>query len=276
VKSPSETISLFDEICNYWEEIADSRPTQEQVNFVKEKIDPSGLFLDLGCGNGRHTVPLSKTGYCVIGLDVSPCLLQAAKQKAIDIGKKATLVRADMRHLPFRTKTFTAVISLDTSFGYVPTHDSVQQILGEIAQTLTGNGVFLLDIFNQERVLQLYSKNFFFRLRPFLFRLIAHFSFLRRLSRWREYSSFWMLQQRSVVENGNRLRDIWVFRDKRTGKVSLAEHAVWLYSLKDLDALLLKAGFQIQDVYGNYERAEFRKDSNRLIVISHKTDPSSC
>ena len=63
MKSPSLTTKFFDGISGYWAEIADARPTKEQVNFVKEKISDAGLVLDLGCGNGRHAILLSKAGY---------------------------------------------------------------------------------------------------------------------------------------------------------------------------------------------------------------------
>ncbi len=270
MKSPYPTATIFDETINYWQEIAEARPTDKQVNFVKEKIEGSGLVLDLGCGNGRHTIPLSKAGYDIIGLDVSKRLLQAAKQKATAAGTKVTLVRADMRCLPFSAETFTSVISLDTSFGYFPSRDDAQRTLGEIDRTLSGNGVLLLDVFNREHIVKHHTKRLTSTLQPILSRLLIYSPFLAGMFKWREFPSFCMQQHRSVMENGLKLRDIWIFREKRTGKLLFAQHVVWLYSYRDLESELWKAGFQNLDVFGNYEGVDYGEDTDRLIVISHK------
>ena len=268
MKSQSPTTKFFDSISGYWAEIADARPTGEQVNFVKAKISDMGLVLDLGCGNGRHAIPLSKAGYNLVGLDVSPHLLQAAKQKAAETGTNVALVRADMNCLPFRDRTFTAIISLDTSFGYFPQQNCAIQTLTEAARTLTGNGVLILDVFNREYMLERYSKKIIANVQPLLFRALMRFPFLEGLFKWWEYPSFYLLQHRSVTENGGKLVDTWVFRDKKTGKITLAQHVVWLYSFSGLEALLLKAGFRVEEGWGSYEGAAYGFDSKRLIVIS--------
>ena len=252
----------------YWVEIADARPTEEQVNFVKEKISAGGLVLDLGCGNGRHAIPLSKAGYNLVGLDFSLHLLQAAKQKAAESGTKVAFVRADMNYLPFRDRTFTAIISLDTSLGYFPQQNEAIQMFREAARTLTRNCVLLLDVFNLEYMLQQYSKTCSANVKPLYFRLLTCFPFLAGLFKWREYRSFYLLQQRSVTENGDKLVDTWVFRDKKTGKITLAQHVVWLYSFSGLEALLRKVGFRMEESYGSYEGAAYESDSKRLIVVS--------
>lgn len=268
MKSPSPTTKFFDDISDYWAEIADARPTEEQVNFVKEKISDAGLLLDLGCGNGRHDIPLSKAGYDLVGLDVSPHLIRAAKQKAAETGTKVASVRADMNCLPFRDRTFTAIISLDTSLGYFSQQNNSLQTFIEAARTLTGNGVLLLDVFNRENILQQYPKTLAANAKHLHFRLLTCFPFLAGLFKWREYPSFYLLQHRSVTENGNKLVDTWVFRDKKTRKITRAKHLVWLYSFSGLVALLQKAGFRVEEVFGSYKGAAYGFDSKRLIVIS--------
>ena len=45
-----------------------------------------GLLLDLACGTGSLSVPLSRAGYEVIGVDGSADMLCIARQKALDAG----------------------------------------------------------------------------------------------------------------------------------------------------------------------------------------------
>ena len=41
---------------------------------------PGALILDAACGNGRHAVPLARSGYRVVGLDSPGDLLAAARR----------------------------------------------------------------------------------------------------------------------------------------------------------------------------------------------------
>ncbi len=269
LKSQSPTATVFDEISSYWAEMADSLPTEKQINFVKGEIRPLGLVLDLGCGSGRHVIGFSRAGYGIVGIDFSLRLLQMAKRKAEETGLKSQLVRADMQYLPFRSNSFAATVSLDTSFGYFPTEEDDLQSLREVSRAINEKGILVLDVFNQDWLVSRYGKRFRFALPSLLFCLLGS-SFLARLFKWREYPSFYLLQQRSVRDGGDKLRDMWVFRDKRTGKITFAKHQVRLYSVSHLDALLRNAGLRTERIYGNYEGDKYEKDSSRLIVISRK------
>ena len=58
-----------------WAEIADQNQTEKQVKFIRNILKLQGIILDVACGTGRHAIPLSKEGYDVVGLDISPNLL---------------------------------------------------------------------------------------------------------------------------------------------------------------------------------------------------------
>ncbi len=162
----SPTAMVFDKISNYWAEIADANDTEKQLAFVKNNLGTAGLVLDLNCGSGRHAVPLYNAGYDMMGLDVSPRLLRIAKVKAVEEGADLALVRADMRFLPFRHGVFAGIISLDSSLGYLPSADEDQRSINEVARTLAGTGIFLLDVFNGDCMQQRHNK---FSLRGLVF-----------------------------------------------------------------------------------------------------------
>ncbi|MGD0996319.1 MAG: class I SAM-dependent methyltransferase [Candidatus Bathyarchaeia archaeon] len=109
-------MSVFDEMGVYWAEIADQNSTERQTQFIKNTLKENGLVLDLACGTGRHLIPLSKEGYNMVGLDISLNLLKIAKNRWSHI----QLVRGDTRCLPFKAGAFSATVSMDTSFGYLP------------------------------------------------------------------------------------------------------------------------------------------------------------
>ena len=65
-------------------------------------------LLDLGCGTGRHSLPLSEAGARVTGVDFSEGMLEVARSK----GGAVTFVEHDLsKPLPFRGGSFDRVIS---------------------------------------------------------------------------------------------------------------------------------------------------------------------
>jgi SAM-dependent methyltransferase len=262
--------NVFDEISDYWSEMSYVRSTQEQVNFVIKHVERTGSVLDLGCGNGRHAVPLAKAGYEVVGLDISVRQLQKAQNKAAEAKIDLNIVRADMRQLPFHTGAFSLVASLDTSFGYFSNEADALQTLLEATRVLSQQGLLILDVFNRERMLQRHVKSLGLGLLPFIFRLMPRFRLFWSLFTWREYPSFYLLQHRRVSINGGMLIDIWVFRGKKTGNITIARHEVQLYSLSDLRKLLGATKLQIEQICGSYTGGAYTMNSDRLLLISRK------
>ncbi len=66
----------------------------------------TGRVLEVGCGTGRN-LNLYGSGVRLVGLDVSPEALAAARKRAPQV----PLVRASAEALPFRDGTFDAVVS---------------------------------------------------------------------------------------------------------------------------------------------------------------------
>ena len=109
------------------------------------------LVLDLGCGDGRHLELLAELGYAAVGLDLSAELLRGARSRNGD-GAPSTLVRGDMRRLPFAEASFSAVLSLFTAFGYFGPPAANQDPVREVARVLTPGGHWFLDYFDGDQV----------------------------------------------------------------------------------------------------------------------------
>jgi SAM-dependent methyltransferase len=69
-------------------------------------------LLDVGCGTGRHAVPLAAAGLQVTGIDLSPAMLALAAERARDAGVELELVEVDARRLPDALGPFDAAICL--------------------------------------------------------------------------------------------------------------------------------------------------------------------
>ena len=78
-----------------------------------QTLPPRAAVLDLGCGAGRHLVPLIQAGHRVLGFDVAPKGLSLCRERLQQLGISGGLVRGDFRHsLPFPDGAFSGVLSI--------------------------------------------------------------------------------------------------------------------------------------------------------------------
>jgi ubiquinone/menaquinone biosynthesis C-methylase UbiE len=76
----------------------------------------SGLFdgkmriLDVGTGTGFLAILLAELGHEVVGLDLSRGMIEVAREKARKAGVKVEFKLGDAENLPFRDRSFDAVI----------------------------------------------------------------------------------------------------------------------------------------------------------------------
>jgi SAM-dependent methyltransferase len=242
---PLEVTNIFDAMGGYWAEIADNRPTEQQLRFLKNQLKSDGCVLDLACGTGRHTIHLRNQGYTIVGLDASAKLLKIGKQR--DGG--AMLVCGDMRFLPFTEATFSAVISMDTSVGYLLTEEEDAESTAEARRVLSRDGVLIVDVFNRLNLTRKYRD-----------RVPA--------TKKIEYQSFHLRQERQLCGDGGLLCDTWTIRGKVEGETRVFKHMVRLYDLKELAGFLESACLAVKRVFGDYEGQDFSADSSRLIVVA--------
>jgi SAM-dependent methyltransferase len=102
------------------------------------------LFLEIGAGTGRIAVPIIARGYRYIALDNNPAMLEVLRQKVAGVARKARLIEADARELPFERGSLHAVIAVH--FWHLV--DNWQQALHESLRVLRQGG-FLFEGWDQ-------------------------------------------------------------------------------------------------------------------------------
>jgi SAM-dependent methyltransferase len=194
-------------------------------------------ILDLPCGKGRHAVFLNSLGYKVTGGDLAENSIIAAKEF-----ENATLNFKvhDMR-AAFKNK-YDAIFNLFTSFGYFEEDKEDLLILKNIKNGLKENGVFVFDFLNAEKVkLNLIKEEI---------KIVDGISF----------------HIKREITDGFIIKNISFFADDK--QHSFTERVKYL----DIDRMkyyLLKAGFTLTNVFGDYELNDYHATtSNRLILIA--------
>ena len=119
----------------------------DEVKRFGEELKKSGLYriLDLGCGNGRHTVFLKKAGFDVWGLDNAPVGIQLAKEWLEEEHLATPLVLADVHApFPFRDNSFDGLIS--TRVIHHATQAKVLGAVHEIIRVVRKGGMILITV----------------------------------------------------------------------------------------------------------------------------------
>jgi ubiquinone/menaquinone biosynthesis C-methylase UbiE len=93
---------------------------------------PGRATLDLGCGEGRFARALAAEGHHVTGVDLSPELVELAREADPD----GTYAVADAAELPFAEGSFDLVVA----FNVLSCVEDVERALAEIARVLAGGG----------------------------------------------------------------------------------------------------------------------------------------
>jgi ubiquinone/menaquinone biosynthesis C-methylase UbiE len=117
------------------------RAIKENIHFVsKEK-----KVLDAGCGTGRNIQLLLNLGARrVIGVDLTPKLLDFAKKKFKN-NKKIELFKHNLEErLPFKNESFDVIVCCKT----LPHISNIKQTLNEFNRVLKKGGVMLLDFYS--------------------------------------------------------------------------------------------------------------------------------
>jgi SAM-dependent methyltransferase len=107
-----------------------------------------GRVLELGCGTGRVTIPIAKTGAAtVVGIDRSAAML-ARGQRRLRRSKVTgmSLLRGDIRHLPFAPGTFQTVIAPYGILQSLLRERDLAATLKAVAEALPVGGVFGLEL----------------------------------------------------------------------------------------------------------------------------------
>lgn len=216
-----------------------------EANFAARALSVcrNDRVLDLCCGTGRHLHHLATVAGYSVGLDYSPALLARAHGT---LGTRVQLVRADMRHVPFRN-AFDVVASFFTSFGYFLNEQENQRALTEIARALRSRGRFFIDHVNPTH---LHATLVPLSEREFRGHVI------------REHR--WIDQQRSRIN-----KTVHVFRDG--ARVHHSEESVRLYARQELAGELAESGLCVDAVYGDYDGSPYAESTSaRMLFVGHR------
>ena len=102
-------------------------------------------IINYGCGTGKHDVALSKLGYRCAGIDMSPLMIDIARENIKKEKVEIDFVVADIREYEPAQK-FDAVVSLFHVMSYQNSNDDILAAFRAARKALDKGGLFLFDV----------------------------------------------------------------------------------------------------------------------------------
>jgi SAM-dependent methyltransferase len=215
-----------------------------------------GPVLELACGSGRLLVPLARAGFEVTGVDSSAPMLERALARLASDGFEAALVQQRLEALRVDGQFRTIIIGLD-SFGLLIRRDDQLAALRAAKSHVSHDGRLILDLANgnlrgsseppEELIHDLTMPD------PETGRPITKF----------------VLRRPKPSEQTDELMFFYDEQDERGYlRRTMIELGLRWFTRFELELLLQTAGWQVDEVYGNYHLEPFGPDSDRLIVVA--------
>jgi len=139
----------YEELYENFETYSDepyAQNTRREVDFIEEIIahDRSKAILDVGCGNGRHSLELARRGYEVLGVDLSASMLAQGRQAAESENLAVRFRQCDARQLPYEQQFEVAIMLCEGAFSLMEEDAMDYQILVNISRALKPGGRLIM------------------------------------------------------------------------------------------------------------------------------------
>ncbi len=242
-------------------------PFQADVPLYLElAAEQGGRVLEPACGSGRVLVPLARAGHRVVGLDASPHMLARAREKLWAAGltesPRVRLVEGDMRAFELGESFDLAVIAVK-SFAYLIARADQQAALAAVAAHLRPGGLLALDLLHPSPAWLLEPPG---SLRQDLVEHVPEQGLT--VARTEAVVSTDLAAQVRVIRSA--------YEIVADGGSVTKRFVEWPYRYTyrfEAEHLLERAGFEIEAVYGGYQREPFTSDSPTLLVLARRRGP---
>jgi ubiquinone/menaquinone biosynthesis C-methylase UbiE len=119
---------------------------------------PGQSLLDLACGTGAMTLLLAQAGYQATGMDLSPEMLEIARQKAAEQKQEMEFFQGDLR--TFKTgSNYNVITCFFDSVNYLLTPEDVAACFSSVHRALEPGGAFVFDVNTIHALSQFWGNN---------------------------------------------------------------------------------------------------------------------
>ena len=142
-------MDAYTSFAQVYDELMDNIPYDEWISYITSLLHEynitEGLVAELGCGTGTITEGLAAAGYDMIGIDVSPDMLEIANEKKIANGFSSIMyLQQDMSSFELYG-TVNAIVCVCDSINYLSNTDQITTVFSLANNYLEAGGIFICD-----------------------------------------------------------------------------------------------------------------------------------
>jgi SAM-dependent methyltransferase len=221
---------------------------------VERGVLPGAELLDAGCGTGRHAAELARRGYVVHGIDLSPELIDVARQASGGERVSASFAIGDIKMLPIHR--FNAILSRGVLNDFVDDQDR-KAVFVTFAEALRPGGVLILDVREWEASAERKAREPLFRKSVATDRGTLTFSSVTELDP--ENRRLLLSERHTLV-------------DDRQERSSDYQFVMRCWTPTELQSCLTNAGFAKVTYFGAYDDAVQAGRTDRLVAVAQLSD----
>ena len=252
-------------IAELYDYVVPYRNRPDVAFFVEAAKESGGPVLEVGCGTGRVLIPTAQAGVEIVGLDLSPHMLEVCrgrlKAESEEVRSRVQLVQGDMRQFEL-SRTFRLVTLPFRPFQHLTTVEDQLACLGCICRHLAEAGRLILDIFN-----------------PSL-ESLARQNFGEEISEEPEFSmpdGRRVIRRHKIVSRDaanqiNYVELIYYLTHPNGRQERLVQAFPMRYLFRfEAEHLLARAGFEVEQLYADYDKSPYgSKYPGELIFVARK------
>ena len=149
-------MEAYEALARAYDQLITPQEREQWLRDVPRRLAEAGVtppmrVLDLACGTGQLALCLAQAGYRVMGVDLSPQMLDQAAKNAQRQGVFLPLVQQDMRRLDLHHEVEAVLCACD-GLNYMTTPEDLRQALGSVCRVLRPGGLFLFDVSTREKL----------------------------------------------------------------------------------------------------------------------------
>jgi ubiquinone/menaquinone biosynthesis C-methylase UbiE len=216
-----------------------------------------GRILELGCGTGRVSFPMARTGARVVGIDRSASMLDRARtrRRRSPRARHLGLVRGDVRFLPFPAGSFQLVAAPYGILQSLLDDDTLDGTLAAVSRVLARGGTFAIDLVSDLPSWKEYDRKV--KLRGRVGRSETFITLIESV-RQEPARGLTHFDQEFIERRG---------RETRPHRFSLAFRTV---SVEGMTARLERHGFRVSAVLGDYDGGAWDPRADVWLIVATK------
>lgn len=215
--------------------------------FIEKYFCQPGKLLDIGCGTGRTSLPLSERWFQVTGIDFSTEMINAARRIAIEKCINITYMDWDAARLDFPENSLDYVFFSNQGWAQNPSKELRMDILREVRRVLRDKGIFIFT--THER--KFYSSRMLF----WIYMWIKLFIIKPTWFEVREID-YWDLFFKRIVDS-----EMWLLA---------SEQFMHIPTIKEVKDMIKKSGLTVLEINNNHISETDSRDTPPVFYVCKK------